>query len=120
MRNLNVCYPGLIDHPDHSLMKSVMNNDFGFGGLLTIDVDSRVKANRLMEIMQGENIGYLAVSLGFYKTLFTAPGSSTSSEISEKEQNSIGISPGMIRISVGLDNDIKRTFSKIKSCFSKI
>jgi len=120
MRNLSVCYPGLIDHPDHSLMKSVMNNDFGFGGLLTIDVGSRVKANRLMEIMQGENIGYLAVSLGFYKTLFTAPGSSTSSEISEKEQNSIGISPGMIRISVGLDNDIKRTFIKIKSCFSKI
>ena len=83
MRGLSVCYPGLITHSDHFLMKSVMNNDFGFGGLLTIDVGDREKANRFMEAMQDRNIGYLAVSLGFYKTLFTAPGSSTSSEISE-------------------------------------
>jgi methionine-gamma-lyase len=39
------------------------------------------KANALMELMQSRNLGYLAVSLGFYKTLFSAPGTSTSSEI---------------------------------------
>ena len=97
-----------------------MNSDFGFGGLLSIDVGDRVKANSLMEIMQDDNIGYLAVSLGFYKTLFTAPGSSTSSEMPEESQNLIGISPGMIRMSVGLDNDIERTFHKIKKCISRI
>ena len=71
-------------------------------------------AYRLMEDMQKNNVGYLAVSLGFYKTLFSAPGASTSSEISEEEQNKMGISEGMIRMSVGLDNDIERTFNAIK------
>ena len=58
--------------------------------------------------------------LGFYKTLFSAPGASTSSEIPEKEQIEMGISEGMVRISVGLDNDIERSFQKIKSCMKKI
>ena len=58
--------------------------------------------------------------LGFYKTLFTAPSSSTSSEISEQEQNIMGLSPGMVRISVGLDNDIERTFDKIRVCISDL
>ena len=38
----------------------------------------------------------------------------------EESQNLIGISPGMIRMSVGLDNDIERTFRKIKKCISSI
>jgi len=53
-----------------------MNTEYGFGGMLTIDVGSLKNANALMELMQHENLGYLAVSLGFYKTLFSAPGSS--------------------------------------------
>ena len=120
IKGLGVCYPGLSDHKDHVFMKGIMNFDFGFGGLLNIDVGGRGKANSLMEIMQENNVGYLAVSLGFYKTLFTAPGSSTSSEMPEESQNLIGISPGMIRMSVGLDNDIERTFRKIKKCISSI
>jgi methionine-gamma-lyase len=44
------------------------------------------KANELMELMQNRNLGYLAVSLGFYKTLFSAPGTSTSSEIPWKNK----------------------------------
>ena len=63
-----------------------------------------------MELMQKKNLGYLAVSLGFYKTLFSAPGTSTSSEIPEDEQIKMGLSEGLIRFSVGLDNDIHRTF----------
>ena len=47
--------------------------------MLTIDAGSLKKANALMEAMQQNNVGYLAVSLGFYKTLFSAPVSSTSS-----------------------------------------
>src|SRR5690606_38833080 len=68
-------YPGLSSHPGHDLYKKMMNPDYGFGRMLTIDVGSLEKANELMELMQGENLGYLAVSLGFYKTLFSAPGS---------------------------------------------
>ena len=61
-------------------------------------------------------MGYLAVSLGFYKTLFCAPGSSTSSEISDEEQEKMGLSEGLIRFSVGLDQDISRTYKGIRKC----
>ena len=100
-------------------MKESSNKEFGFGGMLILDVKTMKKAYNLMEDMQKNNIGYLAVSLGFYKTLFSTPGASTSSEISEKEQEEMGITPGMIRMSVGLDNDIERTFFKIKKALIK-
>jgi methionine-gamma-lyase len=70
--------------------------------------------------MQKENLGYLAVSLGFYKTLFSAPGSSTSSEIPEDEQKEMGLNDGLIRFSIGLDNDIERTYQQMKACMKKI
>ena len=113
---LKTVYPGLESHPSHQLFKSMMNTAYGFGGLLTIDVGSLEKANALMELMQQKNIGYLAVSLGFYKTLFSAPGTSTSSEISEDEQKEMGLTDGLIRFSIGLDDDIESTYELMKSC----
>ena len=113
-------YPGLEKHPSHNVFKRQMNTEFGYGGMLTIDVGTLEKANALMELMQGKNLGYLAVSLGFYKTLFSAPGSSTSSEIPEDEQKEMGLSPGLIRFSVGLDNDIKRTFKSMSACMKSV
>jgi methionine-gamma-lyase len=97
-----------------------MNSEYGFGGMMTIEVGNLEKANALMELMQKENLGYLAVSLGFYKTLFSAPGSSTSSEIPEDEQKEMGLTDGLIRFSIGLDNDIERTYNKMKECMQKI
>jgi methionine-gamma-lyase len=116
---LKVYYPGLASHPQHQIMKDQMNAEFGFGGMVMVDAQSIKKAYVLMEEMQNNNIGYLAVSLGFYKTLFSAPGASTSSEIPEEEQIEMGISPGMVRMSIGLDNDIERTFEKMKKCLKK-
>ena len=116
---LKVHYPGLKNHPQHELMKESMNKEFGFGGMLVLDVDTMENAYNVMEEMQNENIGYLAVSLGFYKTLFSAPGASTSSEIPEDEQDEMGISQGMIRMSIGLDNDIDRTLEKMVNCLKK-
>ncbi|MFD1096467.1 aminotransferase class I/II-fold pyridoxal phosphate-dependent enzyme [Salegentibacter chungangensis] len=112
-------YPGLKSHPGHKLYKKMMNEDYGFGGILTLDVGSLDKANELMELMQEKNLGYLAVSLGFYKTLFSAPGTSTSSEIPEEEQREMGLSDGLIRFSIGLDNDIERTYQRMKECMVK-
>nr|AOE11329.1 cystathionine beta-lyase [uncultured bacterium] len=117
---LKTVYPGLASHPSHELFKSMMNEEYGFGGLLTLDVGSLAKANELMEMMQQENLGYLAVSLGFYKTLFSAPGSSTSSEIPEDEQAEMGLTDGLIRFSIGLDNDIERTFQTMLACMKKL
>ena len=113
---LKTVYPGLKSHPSHEIFKSMMNKEYGYGGMLTIDAGSLEKANALMELMQEKNIGYLAVSLGFYKTLFSAPGTSTSSEIPEDEQKEMGLSNGLIRFSIGLDNDIERTYQVMKDC----
>ncbi len=113
-------YPGLESHPGHQIFKKMMNESYGFGGMLTIDVGSLDKANELMELMQERNLGYLAVSLGFYKTLFSAPGTSTSSEIPEEEQNEMGLSDGLIRFSIGLDNDIERTYEMMKNCMAEV
>lgn len=117
---IKTVYPGLNSHPSHEEFKRQMNMEFGFGGMLTIDVETLENANALMEMMQNENLGYLAVSLGFYKTLFSAPGSSTSSEIPEDEQKEMGLSPGLIRFSVGLDNDIERTFQAMQKCMKSV
>jgi len=117
---IKTVYPGLDTHPSHNVFKRQMNTEFGYGGMLTIDVGTLEKANALMELMQGKNLGYLAVSLGFYKTLFSAPGSSTSSEIPEDEQKEMGLSPGLIRFSVGLDNDIERTFKSMSACMKSV
>tara|TARA_B110000046_G_scaffold175110_1_gene199502 strand:+ start:561 stop:1820 length:1260 start_codon:yes stop_codon:yes gene_type:complete len=113
-------YPGLESHPSHTLFTSMMNTEYGYGGMLTIDAGSLEKANLLMEAMQHKNVGYLAVSLGFYKTLFSAPGSSTSSEISEEEQEEMGLSDGLIRFSIGLDNNIERTYQVMKECMLEV
>ena len=117
---LKTVYPGLKSHPSHEIFKSMMNAEYGFGGMLTIDTGSLEKANALMELMQEKNVGYLAVSLGFYKTLFSAPGTSTSSEIPEDEQKEMGLSDGLIRFSIGLDDDIERTYKTIKKCMLKV
>jgi methionine-gamma-lyase len=113
---LKTVYPGLESHPSHKLFKSMMYDKYGFGGMLTIDVGSIDKANELMEMMQEKNLGYLAVSLGFYKTLFSAPGSSTSSEIPDEEREVMGLSDGLIRFSIGLDADIERTYNMMREC----
>ncbi|MXN90469.1 aminotransferase class I/II-fold pyridoxal phosphate-dependent enzyme [Flavobacterium sp. Sd200] len=117
---LKTVYPGLESHPGHELYKSMINHEYGYGGMMTIDVGSIDKANELMELMQHRNLGYLAVSLGFYKTLFSAPGTSTSSEIPLDEQQQMGLTDGLIRFSIGLDNDIIRTYKMMKNCMQEL
>jgi methionine-gamma-lyase len=113
-----VVYPGLASHKSFPLYSNMIYPEYGYGGMMTLDVGTLKKANALMEMMQHQNLGYLAVSLGFYKTLFSAPGTSTSSEISIDEQIEMGLSEGLIRFSIGLDQDIKRTYDKIKECMN--
>ena len=117
---LRTVYPGLKSHPSFKLYSDFVNHEYGYGGILTVDTGSLDNANKLMEAMQKNNVGYLAVSLGFYKTLFSAPGTSTSSEIPEEEQKEMGLNEGLIRFSIGLDNDIERRYSIIKKCMQEI
>ena len=110
---LNVKYPGLESHPEHKLHNEIMNPEFGYGGIISIDFETVEKANSVMQKMQDNDIGYLAVSLGYFKTLFSCSGTSTSSEVPEDIQREMGLSEGLVRLSVGLDNDIENTFEKL-------
>jgi methionine-gamma-lyase len=117
---LKVVYPGLESHSGHKLYKSMINPEYGFGGMMTLDAGTLDKANELMELMQSKKLGYLAVSLGFYKTLFSAPCTSTSSEIPLEEQKEMGLSDGLISLSIGLDNNIERTYQMMKECMLEL
>jgi methionine-gamma-lyase len=117
---VTVVYPGLNSHPQHETLQRLLNHGYGYGGMLVIDMYEKQQAYQLMEHMQEAYVGYLAVSLGFYKTLFSAPGSSTSSEIPEEERLAMGLSDGLVRMSVGLDADINTIFKKILYCMSQV
>ncbi len=117
---IKVFYPGLRSSKNYDLINSIMNEGFGYGGMMAIDAGDYEKASALMTRMQEEKVGYLAVSLGYFKTLFSSPGHSTSSEIPEEEQKSMGLSEGLVRFSIGLDNDITIAFERIKKCLKEI
>ncbi|MFP4059733.1 MAG: aminotransferase class I/II-fold pyridoxal phosphate-dependent enzyme [Bacteroidales bacterium] len=117
---LPVKYPGLASHPDHELYTRLMEAEFGYGGMMTVDAGTAGKASDLMQLMQDEDVGYLAVSLGYFKTLFSCSGKSTSSEIPEEIQKEMGLSEGLIRFSVGIDNHIERTWQRIERCLKRV
>ncbi|HPR58128.1 MAG TPA: aminotransferase class I/II-fold pyridoxal phosphate-dependent enzyme [Bacteroidales bacterium] len=116
---LKVNYPGLPDHPGHKLFETLMNSEYGYGGMFSFDAVTADKAAEVMESMEMEGVGYLAVSLGYFKTLFSNSGKSTSSEVPEEKQKEMGLSEGLVRFSVGLDHNIERTFEKIEKCIRK-
>ncbi len=113
-------YPGLPDHPQHNLMKELMNDGFGFGGMIAIDLETAERAAPFMEIMQQKGVGYHAVSLGYFKTLFSNSGKSTSSEVPEEIQKEMGLSPGLVRFSVGLDHNIERSYKLIEETLKEL
>ena len=103
-----VRYPGLESHPQHRLMASMLNEDYDFGGMLTIDCQTPERADQLMDVLQNEEMfGLIAVSLGYFDTLMSCSGSSTSSEISADSQERMGLSPGLVRFSVGYTGDLE-------------
>lgn len=115
-----VVYPGLPSHPQYDLYTSLINEDYGYGGMLTLDCKTRQKAEKLMSILQNkERFGLIAVSLGYFDTLMSCSGSSTSSEIPPEDQEKMGLSPGLVRMAIGytgsLDERIKQIERAVKS-----
>ena len=109
-----VTYPGLASHPEHALLKKILNKGYGFGGLLTLDCTTREKADQVMSILQNkENFGVIAVSLGYFDTLMSCSGSSTSSELTVEDQKAMGLSPGLLRISIGLTGSLEKRIKQI-------
>ncbi|KAF2313520.1 hypothetical protein GH714_011415 [Hevea brasiliensis] len=118
---LKVNYPGLEDHPQHELLKSMANKDYGYGALLCLDMETEERANRLMQHLQNfTQFGLMAVSLGYYETLMSVSGSSTSSEMSAEEKKLAGISPGLIRMSVGYIGTLEQKWSQFEKALLRM
>ncbi|MHB8765646.1 MAG: aminotransferase class I/II-fold pyridoxal phosphate-dependent enzyme [Deferrisomatales bacterium] len=97
-----VCYPGLPSHPQHDRVRAMRNEGYGSGGVLTLECGTRERADRFLAALQNEaGGGLIAVSLGYYDTLASCSGATTSSEIPPDDQAAMGLSPGLVRISVG-------------------
>lgn len=111
----SVRYPGLPSHPQYDVMKTMMNPGYGFGGMLNLDCETRQKAEELMSVLQNrERFGLIAVSLGYFDTLMSCSGSSTSSEIPPEDQKNMGLSPGLLRFSIGYTGDLDSRLEQIE------
>ncbi|MBC7692004.1 MAG: aminotransferase class I/II-fold pyridoxal phosphate-dependent enzyme [Methylotenera sp.] len=117
---VKVIYPGLKDHPQHARMKELMNPEYGFGGMLTVECGSMKQAMKLAGRLQEEKFGLYAVSLGFSRTLISCPSSSTSSEIPEEEQKLMGLNPGLLRLSIGFVGNDEVMAERFLHCYREV
>jgi cystathionine beta-lyase/cystathionine gamma-synthase len=93
-----VFYPGLPDHPQHELAKRQMS---GFGSMITFETGSFRNANKMLKKL---GVCSLGESLGGVETLISHPATMTHAALGEKGRKAIGITDGMVRISVGIEN----------------
>jgi cystathionine gamma-lyase len=103
-----VLYPGLSSHPQHAIARKQMS---GYGGMVTIEVIGGVRA--AVKVCDSLHIALNAMSLGGTETLVSIPVYSSHVSMSEGELKSHGVTPGMIRISVGVEgiDDLKTDFA---------
>jgi cystathionine gamma-lyase/cystathionine beta-lyase/cystathionine gamma-lyase/homocysteine desulfhydrase len=92
-----VFYPGLRDHPQHELAKRQMT---GFGSMITFETGSVKNANKMLKKVRVCSLGE---SLGGVETLISHPATMTHAALGEKGRKAIGITDGMVRISVGIE-----------------
>ncbi len=117
---IDVTYPGLKEHVHHNKMKELMNVEFGFGGMMTVDCKTPDNAMKLAQKLQDEKFGLYAVSLGFSRTLMSCPSVSTSSEIPADEQIKMNLSPGLLRLSIGYLGNQTTMLNRFLKCYREI
>src|SRR5271169_4984584 len=93
-----VFYPGLKDHPQHDLARRQMS---GFGAMITFETGSLKNANKMLKKVRVCSLGE---SLGGVETLISHPATMTHAALGEKGRKAIGITDGMVRISVGIED----------------
>jgi cystathionine gamma-lyase/cystathionine beta-lyase/cystathionine gamma-lyase/homocysteine desulfhydrase len=94
----NIFYPGLANHKQHELAKRQMS---GFGAMITFETGSLKNANRMLKKLRVCSLGE---SLGGVETLISHPATMTHAALGVKGRKAIGITDGMVRISVGIEN----------------
>jgi cystathionine beta-lyase/cystathionine gamma-synthase len=93
-----VFYPGLPDHPQHNLARRQMS---GFGAMITFETGSLKNANRMLKKVRVCSLGE---SLGGVETLISHPATMTHAALGVKGRKAIGITDGLVRISVGIED----------------
>ena len=93
-----VFYPGLTDHPQHELAKRQMT---GFGAMISFETGSLANANKMLRKVR---VCSLAESLGGVETLISHPATMTHAALGEEGRRKIGITDGLVRISVGIED----------------
>ncbi len=93
-----VRYPGLAHHPQHELAKSQMRD---FGSMVSFDLGSEDRANRFAGLTR---VFQLAESLGGVESLVSVPSSMTHASVPDAKKAEIGLTPGLVRLSVGIED----------------
>jgi methionine-gamma-lyase len=109
-----VKYPGLESHPQHELAKQQMH---GFGSMISFELKGGLEAGKML--MNGVELAVLAVSLGGVETLIQHPASMTHSKMKLQDREKAGISAGLVRYSVGIE-DVKDLIDDLKQGLNKI
>ena len=95
---LTVNYPGLSSHPQHKLAKKQMR---GFGGMISFDLGGIANAK---QFLKNVTLCALAESLGGVETLISHPASMTHASVPPDQRRKIGVTDGLVRISVGIED----------------
>lgn len=115
---LRVLYPGLPSHPQHHIAKRQMVDagGLGYGGMVTIEVKGGLR--KAVRVTDALRVAVNAMSLGGAETLVSIPVYSSHVNLSTDELRRHGVTPGMIRISVGVEDiaDISQDFAAALSC----
>jgi len=107
-----VLYPGLKSHPQYELAKKQMS---GPGSMLSFEVKGGLEAGK--KVMDHVHLALLAVSLGGIETLIQHPASMTHSKLSKEEKDDAGISDGLVRLSVGIE-DVEDIIADLEQALS--
>ncbi len=108
-----VFYPGLPDHPQRELAKKQMN---GFGSMISFELGSKENAKKFLDRVR---LCSLAESLGGVETLISHPESMTHGSVPVETRKRLGITPGLVRISVGIE-DIEDLIADLENAFEGI
>jgi cystathionine gamma-lyase/cystathionine beta-lyase/cystathionine gamma-lyase/homocysteine desulfhydrase len=109
-----VFYPGLLEHPQHELARRQMS---GFGSMITFETGSLGNAKRMLKRAKGTLS--LGESLGGVETLISHPATMTHAALGEKGRRAIGLTDGMVRISVGIE-DVEDIISDLEYALAGI
>jgi methionine-gamma-lyase len=109
-----VKYPGLESHPQHELAKRQMD---GFGSMISFELKGGLEAGRVM--MNSVQMAILAVSLGGVETLIQHPASMTHSKVSAEGKLKAGITDGLVRYSVGIE-DVDDLMADLEQALQKV